>query len=132
MTKLINLTPHALVIRTANGTDLTLPSSGRVARASTIETPALPLLYNPASFWDRLGKPVSEETMLLEIKVSVTKFGAIEGLPEAEDGVVYVTSAIVASAARQLGRTDVLSPGPLIRDAKGQPVGCNGLCQPQI
>ena len=37
------------------------------------------------------------------------------------------TSALAAQAAKAAGRTDVLAPGPLVRNEQGQPIGCQGL-----
>jgi hypothetical protein len=102
---LINLTPHGLAIHAPAGV-VTLPPSGSVARVATAAEP-----LDPAD-----GIPVSR-----------TAYGQIAGLPEPKPGVVYVTSALVAIAAR---REDVLSPGELIRDAEGKPVGCRGLTRP--
>lgn len=51
--------------------------------------------------------------------------GAVENVPYPEEGVYYVVSRLVAEALPQ--RTDFLVPGPLVRDANGQPCGCKGL-----
>lgn len=51
--------------------------------------------------------------------------GAVENVPYPEEGVYYVVSRLVAEALPQ--RTDFLVPGPLVRDANGQPCGCQGL-----
>lgn len=52
-------------------------------------------------------------------------YGDVVGLPEEKDGVVYIVSGMVNAAAE--GRGDVYSPGSLIRDDEGRPVGCRGL-----
>lgn len=46
------------------------------------------------------------------------------GLPEPEAGTVLIASAMVADAVR---RPDVMSPGELVRNEAGQPIGCKGL-----
>lgn len=55
--------------------------------------------------------------------VAVT-FGEIEGLPEPQDGVTYIVSAIVANAARAQGRQDVVVPARMVRDGEGKVLGC--------
>lgn len=52
-------------------------------------------------------------------------YGEITGLPEYVEGVFYVVSAMVRQALPE--RKDLLSPGQLIRNEEGQPVGCLGL-----
>lgn len=52
-------------------------------------------------------------------------YGEVTGLPEFEEGVYYVVSAMVRQALPE--RKDLLSPGQLIRNEAGQPVGCLGL-----
>ena len=102
--KLMNLTPHALNVRKADGTFLELPPSGTVARRSV------------------------ERIVVGEIDgitIYATKFGQLEGLPEPSDGTVYIVSALAAQACAD--RHDVLVPGEAIRDDNGRVVGCNGL-----
>ena len=105
--KLINLTPHALTIH-GNGGILTLPPSGQVARL------AVQRLALPAIAVDGITIPVCRPTL-----------GAITGLPEFTEGVILVVSALVADAAK---RTDVMSPGELVRDEAGVIIGALGLC----
>lgn len=50
--------------------------------------------------------------------------GPVEGLPEPQVGVLLVASALVRSAVPHRG--DVVSPGELVRNESGQPIGCNG------
>ena len=52
-------------------------------------------------------------------------YGEVTGLPEFKEGVYYVVSAMVRQALPE--RKDLLSPGQLIRNEEGQPVGCLGL-----
>lgn len=105
--RLINLTPHDIIIRLPDG-DRVIPASGTVARVATS--------YEHVGDVD--GIPVSAQT-----------FGQIEGLPEPRNGVVYVVSAIVLAAAKELGRTDVVAPDTAraIRNEAGQIVAVPGL-----
>jgi len=104
---IINLTPHAIVVR-LDRMDVTIPPSGQVARVST----------NAELVTDVNGIPVYR-----------TVFGAIEGLPAAQDGIMLITSTIVAQAAARLGRTDVVSPdtGPTAIRQDGQIVAVTRL-----
>lgn len=98
--RFLNLTPHPITI--VNGP--TVPPSGQLARCSSASVPA----------GEHGGVALSRVT-----------FGAVEGLPDPEPGVLYIVSALVRSAVPN--RSDVASPGDLIRDEKGTVVGCKGL-----
>ena len=60
-----------------------------------------------------------------EVELYSVQYGDISGLPDAQPNVVYVTSGMVNAALPE--RQDVVSPGDLIRNADGKPVGCQGL-----
>ena len=59
------------------------------------------------------------------IRTSYTVFGEPEGLPNFEEGVFYVVSQLVKSALPN--RKDLLVPAEVVRDEKGQIVGCKSL-----
>jgi hypothetical protein len=103
MTTLTNLTPHAINIITPAGT-VTVAPSGTVARCSQTSTPA--------------GE-------VNGIALSRTTFGKVIDLPEPVEGTLLIVSALVRAALP--ARTDLASPGDLVRDAAGNPVGCKGL-----
>lgn len=111
---IINLTPHAIVLRSAGGEDTTVPPSGGVARvASTPGTLAAV---------DGLPVPVA----------SPTTFGEVTGLPAPVEGVFFIVSAMVGSALTGKGRTDVLMPGTgpadnAVRNEKGHIVAVTRL-----
>lgn len=93
-----NLTPHS--IRLNSG--LEYEPSGSVARVATSYTE-----------FDEDG-------------IAEVRFGEVQGLPAPEAGVIYVTSALVAQAAR---RPDVVSPAtghPLCVRKDGQVVSVPG------
>lgn len=96
----VNLTPHAISI--VDGP--TIPPSGEVARCST-ET---------VNAGNHAG-----------VSLSRVSYGAVTGLPEPVEGTVYLVSGLVRSAVPE--RVDVASPGDLVRDSSGQPIGCRGL-----
>lgn len=114
---LVNLTPHEIKIRSINGSTLTLPPSGEVARLSTA-TPA-------ANIHEKYPIGVRNVTIVDNIQVRTPIVQCIIGLPDPKDDVAYVVSLVVRQAVPE--RLDVLSPGELIRNEAGQPVGCDGL-----
>lgn len=103
MAKLVNLTPHAIVLRKAEK-DTVIPPSGKIARVSSM----------PGSLKD-LGLPVDVAT--------ATVYGEIDGLPAPEADTFYIVSGLVLS--RAVGRDDVFGPGTgpsdnAIRDAENR------------
>jgi hypothetical protein len=104
MTKLVNLTPHRLNLHDEDENEiLSVEPSGDVARVET----------------ERVKVGTVQGVPLYE-----THTGEVQNLPEPEDGVLYVVSGFVRSAT---DRNDVVSPGELIRDEDGNPVGAQGL-----
>ena len=101
----INLTPHKLMIHREGGSILELNPSGTVARIDTVSTP-MPSFDG--------------------ISVCQTEYGEISGLPEPALDTYYVGSGMVESKTI---RSAVLSPGALVRDEHGKPIGCRGLKQ---
>ena len=102
MHTLINLTPHVLNEVT---TDLTIPPSGMIARLDSNST-----LVNTVN----------------DIPIYAKQFGEIQNLPDSVPKTCYIVSGIMLDVAKQQGRTDCLSPGELVRDSKGKPIGCKG------
>jgi len=101
----INLTPHTNSVCNASGeVVLALPASGAVARVAS--------------------SSVSRESGL-GFDFNSVSYGEVSGLPDAAEGVMLVVSAMVRSALP--GRKDLASPGELVRNSEGQPVGCKGL-----
>ena len=102
MDKISNLTPHDINVVCGNGEVITYPKSGAVARCSSTTTKT----------GDINGIPCFS-----------TQFGEVVGLPEQIEGTYLIVSLLVKSACN---RADLLSPGELVRDSAGQPVGCKG------
>jgi len=121
MINIKNLTPHAIRVFAADGTTelVTVPPSGTVARASVSyeESGVVPIEGDAEALLSR--------DPLAGIPVYVSVMGDVEGLPEPEAGTVYIVSTLVRQALPR--RTDLLSPGELIRNEAGQPIGCRGL-----
>ena len=99
----VNLTPHTLTVLGDDGNVITdIPPSGDVARVDVQRT---------------------QTGTVAGIPVYDSVFGNVQDLPAPQDGVFYVVSGMVRSA---VDRDDVLSPGALVRDDDGRPVGCKG------
>ena len=110
---LINLTPHDLTVYLADGTTLTIPPSGVVARVSQDYTPLGTL---------NLGNA--------QVPLVATTYGEIQGLPDPQDGTLFLVSALVAQAAWAQGRKDVLAPDTgagAVRDSDGKIIGVRRL-----
>ena len=123
--RLVNLTPHVISILSPVGVERkgatltatnptvirTIPSSG-VARA----TQGYPV---PA--------PMIEDVPTTE----PVRYGAVDGLPNFDGVHAYIVSLVTVQAAREAGRSveDLLTPGDLVRNEEGQPVGCLNLAR---
>ena len=73
----------------------------------------------------RLSTEIVSEGELLGIPLTRTKFGEPEGLPNFKQGRFYIVSQLVKSALPD--RTDLLVPAELVRDEKGNIIGCCSL-----
>jgi hypothetical protein len=104
-TKIINLTPHEVVVVGGNGEVLAkFPPSGQIARCAVTRTQT----------GNINGIPVSKSVM-----------GEIQDLPGEEDDTVYIVSRVVAEAAKGM-RYDLVIPDDAVRDDQGRIIGCRG------
>lgn len=85
MTEIINLTPH--IVRLNDGREF--QPSGDIARVSTI--------YSEMS-----------DGHIPDIPTVTANFGEVIGLPEQQDGIVYIVSGMVMSACPD--RMDIVAP----------------------
>lgn len=102
--KMTNLTPHAITFVADNGDVIRkVEPSGILARCS-----------------------VKTETVgeMDGIPVTTSVYGAVEGLPEPEDGTIYIVSSLVA---QRVNRDDVFIPNESVRDDQGRIIGCKSL-----
>lgn len=106
MPSYLNLCQHEITVLVPGGPDLILPPSGQIARVSMTRSTTI----GPDG-----------------VECHVSTPGPVEGLPYPEEGVVLVVSAMVRTHHSLASRDDVASPGPQVRDEKGQPLGCRGL-----
>lgn len=103
--KFVNLTPHAINFVNNDGeTILTVEPSGELAR---VVTQTFTIGYVDG------------------IPVTATDFGEVEGLPEKEEGTVFLVSSLVAQRCKD--RNDVFIPNESVRDDKGRIIGCKSL-----
>lgn len=128
--KLINLTPHAIVLYAETSAEpdgkgsyivkpdaeplYTLPASGTVARALVTKK-----RLNDIDF-EGISAPVFS-----------MEYGDVEGLPAPEKGTCYVVSALTAQAAQRNGRgtNDLLLVANSVRNEQGQIIGCTAFSQ---
>lgn len=107
MTKIINTTPHAIVLNNGN----TFETSEHVSRVS-------------ATFIKNEDKSIDGNQVFTSI------FGNITGLPHPQDNTIFIVSSIVLEAAKRLGRTDVVAPATghpdCVRNDKGHIVSVPG------
>ena len=105
--EIVDLTPHEITVYDAAGESVlqVIPSSGMARAAQTRE-------------------PLDD---INGIPVSKTGYGAVEGLPDQRDGVVYIVSVLTAQAAPD--RKDLYITDDLVRDDTGRILGCKVLAQ---
>lgn len=101
--KIVNLTPHIINAVRNDGEMTAFAPSGLVARVATST--------------EHMGE-------MEGIALHRTTFGEVIDLPDPEADTIYVVSALVRGAVPH--RKDVVSPGALLRDENGQPIGCDG------
>lgn len=103
--KLVNLTPHDLIIVMPDGKNMTIPASGSVARIAceTHDT----------------GKTING------IPVTHTTYTDPMGLPQPEKDTIYIVSLMVAERVPE--RADVMIVNEAVRNDRGQIIGCRSL-----
>lgn len=102
--EVINLTPHPVSVRKIDGSFLNLPKCNNPARCVAV--------FQDVATADGIA-------------VKRQMFGAVQNLPDPQDGTLFLVSLVVAQASKH--RSDLVSPGAAIRDANGVQIGCDGL-----
>jgi hypothetical protein len=107
--KFVNLTPH----------DVTVVSGGKVKKYLRDGTVA------------RVTETTTLAFSIDEVDINDVVFGDIIGLPAPVKGVWFIVSAMVKEAVKKSGsgRNDCVSPGNLIRNEKGEVIGCKGFAR---
>ena len=110
---MLNLTPHAIAIQGDDGTNVTIPPSGMVARVATTETVV-----------SVVG--VGNTT----VPVVTRQFGEVTGLPEADEACIVSSLVFEAVRLQQPWRRRVYAPdtgATAIRDDAGRIVAVRRL-----
>lgn len=102
--KLVNLCPHPVCVRHADGSESVIAQSG---------TARVAVSYREAQTVDVEGRA---------IRVIEGVYGDIVGLPAPEPGCFFLVSHMVRMALPQ--RRDLLSPADIVRDAHGNILAC--------
>ena len=74
----------------------------------------------------RVSVNYSKYASVNEIPLFTTIYGEVTGLPDESTSpkIFYIVSKLVKDALPR--RFDLISPGELVRNADGQPIGCKG------
>lgn len=100
--KLVNLTPHDVCIFEDGVLAETIQSTG-LARCAQTNT--------------KVGRVNGK------FSLTISEYGEVSGLPAPQDGVMYIVAKMVTDNVELHDRTDLLIPGPGIRDDKGRVAG---------
>lgn len=130
MSILINMTPHDI-----NILDDSNVSYDKAFRGYKVNgDPIIRETYNPSGTVLRCSQEEIEAGELNGIKLYKVKFGKVEHTTKdgsvitfnmpVKDGVYYIVSSIIKNALSD--RPDLLVPTRVVRNDKGQPVGCLG------
>lgn len=98
---IINLTPHVVNVVKVDGTTQTFKPDGTVARIFVFQ------------------EDVDTVDGMLFTR---PKFGQPAGVPAPVEGTIFIVSAMIREALKH--RVDLVSPGELVRDDKGNVIGC--------
>jgi hypothetical protein len=110
-TKLVNLTPHDVVVVVAEDSVTIAPHSS-AARVSATDTEIGAIEVADGQF----------------VPLVQSELGKVEDLPDVAPDVLYIVSRPVFEAADE--RTDLVVPSDLVRDERGAVVACRAfLCR---
>ena len=107
----INATPHALNVIREDGSVLTLPPSGSVVRVGT----------------DRVLKGTRSGVEFFEVAYGIVEYDGLNVVDIIDNGDIVVVSALALAALPLSFASNFVSPGELVRNDEGQPIGCKGL-----
>ena len=107
--KVINLTPHDIKLISCGGETI-IEASGIIARCTEKREVIRTIAING-----------------IEANITKTVFGDVENLPKQRSDTIYIVSRLVAVA--EIKRGDLYFPDQLVRDDKGNIVGCTSLSQ---
>ena len=108
MTTLIkNLTPHTVTIVTDTGKNV--------------------IIYMPTGVIPRLSTKTIQVGAVDGIPITSTVFREVQDMPEQQQDVYLIVSRMVLAAMPN--RKDLLVPNELVRNDKGQIIGCRSLAK---
>ena len=130
MSILINMTPHDINI--LDDSNVSYDKAFRCYKVTG--DPIIRETYNPSGTVLRCSQEETEAGDLNGIKLYRVKFGRVEHTTKdgsavtfntpVKEGVYYIVSSIIKNALSD--RPDLLVPTHVVRNDKGQPVGCLG------
>ena len=142
MTKLINCTPHDIIIVTDEiyGDYISDPEenvfevneffvierSGIVPRLKEKQE-KVGEVKTTATKQDEIKEDGYDHGWNIHVDIMQKSFTEIEGLPEPQENTIYIVSALVAGAAKD--RDDLVVPNDIVRDDKGRIIGCRSLAR---
>jgi hypothetical protein len=88
--KLVNLTPHDIVLQAVDGSRTTIPASGTVARVS-----------------QTAGQPTFHEGVPVPVYIA-SVYGDVVGIPEESSDTFFIVSAVIGQRCH---RRDLVMPG---------------------
>lgn len=106
MTTFINCTPHPINLISLEGSIMTLPKGDVVPR---------------------LAQSTKNVDVVNGVTITETYFGETQDLPEPQEEVFLIVSRLILSA--NPSRKDLLVPNELVRDEKGNIIGCKSLAR---
>ncbi len=106
MSTIKNLTPHTVTIVTTTGEQI---------------------IYMPTGVIPRLSTKTIQVGAVDGIPITSTVFGEVQDMPEyVQDTYLIVSRMVLAAMPR---RSDLLVPNELVRNEKGQIIGCRSLAK---
>lgn len=130
MITIINLTPHDITV--LDDSNVSFDKASRSYKVTG--DPIIRQTYNPSGTVLRCSQEETEAGDLNGIKLYKVKFGRVEHTTKdgsvitfnmpVKEGVYYIVSNIIKNALSD--RPDLLVPTRMVRNDKGQPVGCLG------
>lgn len=104
--KIVNLNKHQVDAR-INGQDIAFPPSGAVATVDVKTIPAGDIWCHCINDSDVVSEEYGEGIIL---PGSRSEYGEIQGLPEPQNGTLYLVNMLVGLRGAALGRTDLIGP----------------------
>jgi|BioPla2DNA2_1021312.scaffolds.fasta_scaffold03838_2 hypothetical protein len=115
--KVVNCTPHDVVI-VKEDDFYVIEKSGIIPRLKEVQTKLNEINFQATKL---------DEVRDISVDIVQKSFNEIEGLPEKQEGTIYVVSALVAGAAKD--RDDLFVPNDTVRDENGRIIGCRNLAR---